>query len=253
MGDNDPDYYKDMARIVKFVAEEAHKLDPNSWISYFTETGFDFDSVKNLIPVPAPSAENGVSPSFPPEFIKTIPEYAICQWDLTPMVKNKAWPSPFKASAKHDVGVLRWGSVAKRSENELYFKRIEEITHHSISSNLEGLGIYGEALPEQPNLELGYLAFSTLSFNPATDMNEFFRFKVSRLYGGEAPAKKLMQVLELLEDEKGMTLNHLPEALQFAGQGLERSDRGGKERWTQFIQYLEKLKGSITASVKNGQ
>ncbi len=242
MGGNDPDYYKDMARIVKFVAEEAHQLDPNSWISYFTGTGFDFDSVKDLVSAPASSAESVVSPSFPPEFIKTIPEYAICQWDLTSMVKNKAWPSPFKASAKHNVGVLRFGGVSAGSKNELYFKRIEEITHHAISSNLEGLGIDGEASLEQPSPELGYLAFSALSFNPAADMNEFFRFKVSRLYGGEAPAKKLLQILDLLEDEKGITLNNLPEALRLATDGLGLANRDGKERWTRLIHYLEKVR-----------
>lgn len=240
MGGKDPDHSKDMARIVSFIAEEARKLDPNTWISYTTHTGFDFESVTK--PSGMPTAAGSALPPFPPEFIRQIPEYAICQWDLTPMLQNRVWPSPFKASAKHNIGFLRWGNVPAKAEAELYSKRLEEVTHHAISSRLEGLGIYGELSPENPNVELNYLIFSEYAYNPAADWNEFFRFKISRLYGGEEPARKLMKVLELIETETGLTTENLPEAATLARQGLESSDRGGRERWERFIRYLERLK-----------
>src|SRR2546429_4253500 len=66
MGGNDPDYYKDMTRIISFLAEEVHKLDPNSWISYSTHTGFDFESIQNP-PYWARSSLKVAAP-FPPEF-----------------------------------------------------------------------------------------------------------------------------------------------------------------------------------------
>jgi hypothetical protein len=238
MGGGDPDYLKDMARIVSFVAQEARKLDPNTWVSYFTYLGFDFDSLRN--PPGAPSSKQS-APPFPPEFVQRIPEYAICQWDLTPMLQSGVWPSPFKASAKSSVGFLRWSNVPTKSQRELYMKRLEEVTHHTISSNLEGLGMFGELSPENPNVELNYLMFGEFAYNPATDLGDFFRFKISRLYGGEEPARKVMKVLDLVEGEKGLVEANVPQAVQLARQGLEESERSGKERWSRLVNYLEGL------------
>jgi hypothetical protein len=239
MGGGDPDYLKDMARIVSFAAQEARKLDPNTWVSYFTNVGFDFDSLRN--PRGAPLSSKQSVPPFPPEFVQRIPEYAICQWDLTPMIQSGAWPSPFKASAKSSVGFLRWSNVPTKSQQELYPKRLEEVTHHAISSNLEGLGMYGELSPENPNVELNYLIFGEFAFNPATDLGDFFRFKISRLYGGEEPARKVMKILDLVEGEKGLVEANVPQAVQLARQGLEQSERSGKERWGRLVHYLEGL------------
>src|SRR5439155_15264123 len=142
MGGNDPDYYKDMTRIISFLAEEVHKLDPNSWISYSTHTGFDFESIQNP-PYWARSSLKVAAP-FPPEFTKLVPAFAICQWNLSQMVENHVWPSPFKAPALHNVGCLEWGNVSSKTARQLFLKRIQEVTQHVISSNLEGLVIYGE-------------------------------------------------------------------------------------------------------------
>jgi hypothetical protein len=241
MGGKDPEYYKDMARAVSFVAEEARKLDPNSWISYPTYTGFDFDSIQNP-PYWARSSLK-VNAPFPPEFSRLIPDVAICEWSLTEMFQKNLWPSPFRAPSAHNIGSLNWGNASSKTSSQLFFRRIQEITHHAISSNLEGLVVYGEESPDRPNVELNYLTFAQFAFNPATEPDSFAQV-LSRLYGGEEAAKKLMKILDLLENEQGMTLQNREEALGLARKAQESADRDGKTRWTKFIQYLEGLKNS---------
>jgi hypothetical protein len=119
---------------------------------------------------------------------------------------------------------------------------MEEVTHHTISSNLEGLARNAERSPDNPAAELNYLIFAELAFNPAADLDEFFRFKLSRLYGGEEAARLLSKILQLLEDETGMLSANYDETLRLARQAAERSDRNGKERWSRLIQYLQSLK-----------
>ena len=119
---------------------------------------------------------------------------------------------------------------------------MEDVTHHTISSNLEGLATPGERAPDNPATELNYLIFSELAFNPAADLDEFFRFKISRLYGGEDAARRLSKILQLLEDETGMLASNHEEALRLAKQAAALSDRNGKERWTRLIEYIQSLK-----------
>jgi hypothetical protein len=158
------------------------------------------------------------------------------------MFRKNLWPSPFKAPSAHNIGSLQWGNASSKTSDQLFFKRIQEITHHVISSNLEGLIVYGEESPERPNIELNYLTFAQFSFNPATDPEDFSRRVISRLYGGEDAAKKMLKILDLLENEQGMTLQNREEALKLARQAQESADRGGKPHWMKFIQYLEELK-----------
>jgi hypothetical protein len=125
---------------------------------------------------------------------------------------------------------------------EIYWRRMEDVTHHTISSNLEGLATSGERAPDNPATELNYLIFSELAFNPAADLDEFFRFKLSRFYGGEDAARRLSKILQLLENETGMLAANYEEALRLAKEGVALSDRNGKERWTRLIEYIQALK-----------
>lgn len=244
MGGKDPDSFKDLSRIVTFMAAEAQKLDSKTWVAYPVYVGFDIESIQNA--QPGASVSQRASRPYPPEFVRHVPEFAICQWDLTKMLQERSWPSPFKAPSKHAVGLLRRGNVPSKSADELYWKRMEEVTHQAFSSNLEGVVIFGEMSPEAPNVELNYLTFAELAFNPAADLNEFFRFRVARRYGGEEPAKKLMKILDLLEDETGMLPANSEEALSLARQAAEQSDRSGKERWTKLIAFIEGSKKATT-------
>jgi len=239
MGGSDPDYSKDLARFATFVAEEVHKLDPKAWVTYASGTGFDVDSVQNAAAGTMPPGQRA---AFPPEFVQKIPESTLAQWELTPMLKAGVWPSPFKASGKHSIGLLRLGGEPVATDSEIYWRRMEDVTHHAISSNLEGLVAPGDRAPDNPATELNYLIFSELAFNPAADLDEFFRFKISRLYGGEDAARRLSKILQLLEDETGMLAANHEEALRLAKEGVALSDRNGKERWTRLIGYIQSLK-----------
>ncbi|MEW5974883.1 MAG: alpha-glucuronidase family glycosyl hydrolase [Acidobacteriota bacterium] len=244
MDDVGADYYKDQARIIGFLAQEAKKLNPEWWISFSAYGGFDFDAI--VQPPGAPASSSKSPNPYPPEFLGLIPDFAICQWDLSQMFRNRIWPSPFKAPAKQNVGFLSWGSVSSRSEDQLFFRRIEQITHHAISSNLEGLCLAGEVSLDHPNTELGYLAFSEFAFNPAAKLEDFFRYKIARLYGGEDLAAKLSKILELLENEGGMIKDaqSLDDALRLANQGYEAADPASKERWGRLVQYVQALRGA---------
>jgi len=239
MGGSDPDYSKDLARFAAFVAEEVHKLDPKAWMTSACGTGFDVDSIQTSAAGAMPPGQRA---AFPPEFVQKIPEFAVVQWELTPMLKAGIWPSPFKASGKHNIGFLSLAGGAVAPRAEIYWRRMEAITHHAISSNLEGLVTPAERAPDDPATELNYLIFSELAFNPAADLDEFFRFKLSRFYGGEDAARRLSKVLQLLEDETGMLAANYGEALRLAKEGVALSDRNGKERWTRLIEYIQTLK-----------
>lgn len=239
MGGSDPEYSKDLARFAGFVSDEVRKLDPKAWVAYTTGTGFDVESIQTSAAGSMPPGERA---AFPPEYIRRIPEFALAQWELVPMVKAGIWPSPFKASGKHGLGLLRWGAEPTSTVQEIYWKRMEEITHHTIASNLEGLVTDAQRLPDNPAADLNYLIFSELAFNPAANLDEFFRFKLSRLYGGEEASRRLSKILALLEDETGMLPANYDEALRLAKQSAELSDRNGKERWARLVQYVQSLK-----------
>jgi hypothetical protein len=238
LGGNDPEHSKDLARFAGFVAEEVRKLDPKAWMTYLSGTGFDYESIQRSA---AGAAPLGRRAAFPPEFVQRIPESALVQWELGPMLKSGIWPSPFKATAKHGLGLLRWGAGAASAPQEIYWRRMENVTHHAISSNLEGLVTYGELPAANPVAELNDLIFSELAFNPAANLEEFFRFKMARLYGGEEAARRLSKVLGLLEDETGMLAANHDEALRLSKQAAELSDRNGKERWARLIDYIQSL------------
>ena len=239
MGGRDPDYSKDLARFAAFVAEEVQKLDPKAWVTYSSGTGFDVDSIQSSASGGMPLGQRA---AFPPEFVQKIPEFALVQWELVPMLKAGIWPSPFKASGKHSIGSWSLGGGPVATRPEIYWRRMEDVTHHTISSNLEGLVASAERAPDNPATELNYLIFSELAFNPAADLDEVFRFKLSRLYGGEDAARRLSKILQLLEDETGMLASNYDEALGLAKQGAALSDRNGKERWTRLIEYIQALK-----------
>jgi hypothetical protein len=238
MGGSDPDYSMDLARFAAFVAQEVHRLDPQAWVTYSSGTGFDVDSIQTS----AAAMSLGQRAAFPPEFVQRVPEFAIAQWELSPMLKAGTWPSPFKAPGKHSIGFWGLGSGAVASRPEIYWRRMEEVTHHTISSNLEGLVRPADRSLDNPATELNYLIFSELLFNPAANLDEFFRFKLSRLYGGEDASRRLAKILQLLEDETGMLAANYDEALRLAKQAAELSDRNGKERWSRLVEYIQSLK-----------
>ena len=158
------------------------------------------------------------------------------------MLKAGVWPSPFKAPSKHGIGLLPWGGGQRRPCPEIYWKRMENVTHHTISSNLEGLAMPAERAPDNPADRVELLIFSELAFNPAADLDEFFRFKLSRLYGGEDAARLLPRSSSSWRTRQGCWLQTMTKHSVSPRQAAALSDRNGKERWTRLIEYIQSLK-----------
>jgi hypothetical protein len=119
----------------------------------------------------------GQRAAFPPEFIQKIPEFALAQWELAPMLKAGIWPSPFKAPGKHGLGLIRWGAGTASTPQEVYWKRMEGVTHHTISSNLR----IGNVWRTRPTVqcELNYLIFRHWLSTAMILMNSSFQRPVS--------------------------------------------------------------------------
>jgi hypothetical protein len=244
MKGKDSDYFKDLARTVSFVAGVARSLDAGYWISYATGAGFNLVDLSRL-PVPLTSP-TGIGPvpveseiGFPPAFPQWIPEDTIAVWNLASMLEQQAWPSPFKAPAKHNIGQWDWGSPLQRAWQQLYFKRSQELIIQARSSNLEGLVVPVGRAVLFPVLQIDLLAFAEFAYNPATDPAFFIKTKLSWLYGGLEAVQPLSKLLGLLEDENGMQPQNKSTALEVARQALESVRGSDKERWRRLITDLE--------------
>lgn len=240
----DSDYFRDLARTVSLVAKVDRSLDAGHWISYSTGIGFNLASFS---PLPGPwTSTTGIVPmqvdrgiGFPPAFPQWIPEDTIAVWNVTSMLEQQDWPSPFKAPAKHNLGQWDWGNRLPRGRQELYFKRSRDFISHVLSSNLEGLVILVDAAALLPVPQINLLAFAEFAYNPATDPSFFIKTKLSWLYGGFEAVQPLSRLLDLLEDENGMRPQNKSEALEVVRQALENVRGSDKECWRRLITYLE--------------
>ena len=241
------DYYKELARMVSLVRSASPSKSSSYWISYAMGIGFDPTTFQQpLTPSPSQIEKLPVLVSreaeFPTDFAQWVPEDLIAVWNLRFMVEQQGWPSPFKAPARDNVGQLEWGRQGSNAYRQLYFKRIQEITRHTISSNLEGLIMPVDTIASLGIPEINLLAFGEFAFNPAADASSFFRTKISVLYGSPEGAKKLSTILELIETENGMQPQNKTEALILARQALANAKGIELAHWRGLIDFLENWK-----------
>ncbi len=247
MKGKDSDYYRELARMVGLVGSAARDLDSSYWISYTTHIGFDptlFPPAFNTKPSPYRKFPVLVprEASFPTDLPRGVPEDSIAVWDLYSMVERHGWPSPFKAPARHNLGQLGWLGDKSGDWHQLYFKRIQEITRHAISSNLEGLIMPADTVASLPIPEINLLAFGEFAYNPAADPSSFLKIKLSGLYGSSEGVRELSQILDLLESENGMQPQNKNEALNLARQVSDNAQGIEKEHWQGLITSLENWK-----------
>ncbi len=243
----DSDYFKDLALFVDGASRVVLELDPNAWVSYSTRTGFDNLTFRSpngseqpsglLIPI-SPLAGS----SYPPAFPQVVPEQALALWNLAAMLEQQAWPSPFRAPARHNLGLLEWRDQPGRSQPELYFKRIQQITSQALSSNLEGFAMVTKSPLASPIAELNSLTFAEFAFNPANDRSSFLKVKLSPYYPGPDGSQLLEKLLDLLEDEDGLLPQNRAQALVLARHAAETAGGDAKQRWARWIATLENWK-----------
>lgn len=151
IGGNDPDYYTDMAISQAPLIEEAYKIAPDSWITYATYTGFGGKFGKS------------------PQFLKLIPDYAICQWTLT----NQIWEEGETAPAKHNIGLLHYGSVFAGNAVQYFVGRIKKACKMGEKAGFEGMVMYGEQSPDRGRMLINYLAFEAFCNQPTLNFDGF--------------------------------------------------------------------------------
>ncbi|HVN81772.1 MAG TPA: hypothetical protein VMW38_22495 [Terriglobia bacterium] len=247
MKGTDSDYYREVARMVGMVGSGAQDSNSSYLISYATHIGFD----PTLLPqtyhdTPAPYRNFPLlvpkEGSFPTGLVGAVPEDFIAVWDLFPMVERHGWPSPFKAPAAHNLGQLGWLGDKAGDWHQLYFKRIQEITRHALSSNLEGLIMPLDTVATLPIPEINLLAFGEFAYNPTADPSSFLKVKLSGLYGSSEGVRNLSQILDLLEDENGMQPQNKAQALNLARPVSDGAQGAEKVHWRGLVNSLENWK-----------
>jgi hypothetical protein len=210
---NDPNFYFDMMATQLPIIETARKLNPDTWMTYATYTGF---SPQELWQNTDPSQIR----SKVPKFVSSYPEEAICQWTYTGMVEGwghlpeaevrKKWPTGLRPPTRHSIGLLHQGSQWHNSEiwwtrsprqnntGERYVD-ISDLIRYTCSrcadEGLEGLEILGEVSDDSPANELNYLALEEFGWHPRHTWDEFYRDGLARIYGNEEEARRFVKMV----------------------------------------------------------
>ncbi|MGD1104742.1 MAG: hypothetical protein ABSA59_22075, partial [Terriglobia bacterium] len=220
-----PEFYIDLGRMVSWEAKEIHTFRPGALITYAAYTGFD-ESLQET----------------PPYFLKTIPPYAIVQWTLTDMVNGNRWPDGLKSPAAQAIGYFHAGNVSARESNAILYPKLARVAAQAYASGLEGVGIYGEVSGARPITELNYLVFSEFTFNPGLTEEEFVKTRLAPYYGGEGPARQLLQIASLIGFKKdGQAPDNLDEALRLAGEARDATTGIARQRWEGWVTALQSM------------
>ena len=219
------DFYLDLGRLMSWEAKVIHTFRPKALITYAAYTGFD-ESLQVT----------------PPYFVKTIPPYAIVQWTITDMVNGNRWPEGLKSPAAEAIGYFHAGNVSARESNAILYPKLARVAAQAHASGLEGVGIYGEVSGERPITEFNYLVFSEFTFNPGLSEEEFVKTRLAPYYGGEGPARQLLQIVSLIGFKKdGQVPDTLDEALRLAGEARDATTGIARQRWEGWVAALQSL------------
>lgn len=229
---SEPDFYKDLARIIPFAAKTAHARAPESWVSYAAYGGFSPEMRSN-----------------PPLHILATPDYAICQWtvagmlaDLVPRKTGAPWPEGLRPPGLHSIGYLHWPSVYGKDQKGFYADAFREAARKAYRNGLEGLDTYGEESPDFPNFELNYLAFSEFTYNPEMSDEDFLKRRVAPLYGGEQAGRLALEIARRVGPVPGAaSAASRAEVRELAYRGRRISTACGKARWDKMIHYIETM------------
>jgi hypothetical protein len=196
MPGDEEDYYKDMAISVTPAIESAYKIDSSSWITYATYTGFSPEILKTT-----------------PGFIKYVPDYAICQWTVTEMMRNQeevgggffnrkyfSWEDGFMPPTRNNVALIHQGDMWFAGvEVGCIVNIIQEFCYKSAKAGIDGLVWFGESSDEVTPAFLNYTAFEYFSKNPNASMEDFAKDKLVDIAGGEEYALKFINILNRKE------------------------------------------------------
>jgi hypothetical protein len=231
----DPEYFKDLARIVPFVANEAHQRNSNSWISYATYVSFSPDMQTN-----------------PPTHIGSSPDYSVGQWEMAEMLTDLVpwssgwaglgWPNGLRPPGKEFTGLLTWNSNGARDPQGFFVHQYREALRKSYRHGFNGITAFGERSGELPETELTYLSFSEFSYNPEMTDEDFLSRRVAPLYGGEEAGRLALEIARRIGPVKiGELPKHLEQIVDLAYRGRRICSESGRARWDKLIRYVQTL------------
>ncbi|MGQ9731723.1 MAG: hypothetical protein ACUVX8_10680 [Candidatus Zipacnadales bacterium] len=216
-----PDYYKDMALSTAPVATLAHKLSPDAWLTYATYTGFTREMAEK-----------------PPEWVSLIPEQIICQWTLTGMVNDVAWPPGLKPPTRRNTGYLHWGNKSTRSVHSFFVDRIRDVCHRAEQAGFVGLATYGEDPASIPTMRLFYDVWSYFLEHPSASLDDYAREGLTKWFGPLPDSQAFLRIATRLERE-GLSRTSLSEALNAAREAQAVAEPMAQANWEGFIALME--------------
>jgi len=229
-GDAEP-YYKDMAISTAPVAELSHEIAPDAWLSYATYTGF----------TPAMAAQ-------PPAWVELVPEDIICQWTLTGMVSDAAWPDGLRPPTTRNIGYLHWGNKSTCSVHGLFTAHIRDVCRRAADAGFLGLVTYGEDPASIMTMRLFYAAWSFFLDDPHATLDDFADGPLAGWFDSAPDAREFLRIALDLE-QRGVTRAALQDALAAATAAHDVARQAmAREMWGDFIAYLRERLGEIEAT-----
>ncbi len=228
-----PDHYKDMALSTAPVARVAREIAPDAWLSYATYTGFSADMARN-----------------PPAWVELIPPGILCQWTLTGMVSDTAWPPALKPPTPLNTGYLHWGNKSTHSVYHFFPDRIRDVCRRAAAAGFLGLATYGEDPASIFSMRLFYAAWGYFLEHPGNSLDEFAQEALAEWFGNPAEARRLLAIVRPLE-ERGLTRETLAAAASQAAEALAAAQTPqARETWRQFAEFLQERLAEARADDK---
>lgn len=227
---NATDYYKDMAVSTAPVAKLAREIAPDAWLSYATYTGFTPEMAQT-----------------PPEWVSLIPPEIICQWTLTSMVSDQAWPAGVRPPTALNTGYLHWGNKSTQSVQRFFLRRTQDVCRRAAEAGLVGLVTYGEDPDSIFSMKLFYDAWSYFLEHPGKTVDDYGRERLAAWFDSPAEAARLLGMVQKLERE-GLTRTTLGEAATLAREAVaEAPNARAKGTWEQLAAFLARELADIEA------
>jgi len=143
--------------------------------------------------------------------------------------------------ARHNIGYLHWCNSSTHTEDDFYLEAIRDICRDAAAAGFEGLDTYGELSAQRPNAELFYLAWEAFLWNPEMTIDELVDQRLSRLYGGIEPARRVLEILPLVRTAANReNLENLVQARRLAESARRAASPEGHVRWDRMIAYLDR-------------
>ncbi|MGD9495201.1 MAG: hypothetical protein AB7Y46_02705 [Armatimonadota bacterium] len=225
------DYYKDMAISTAPVARLAHEIAPDAWLSYATYTGF----------TPEMAAQ-------PPAWVELIPEQIICQWTLTGMVSDAAWPDGLRPPTARNIGYLHWGNKSTKTVHGFFTAHIRDVCRRAADAGFLGLVTYGEDPASIITMRLFYEAWSFFLDDPHATLDDFAAGPLATWFASAPDAREFLRIALDLE-QRGVTRSALPDALAAATAARAAAPQAqARETWDEFLAYLQERLAEIEAA-----